>query len=108
MRAVLPLLICLAAAPLAAAPSVAAAADRPAAECLSPGDTHEAVLAHRAVAPSDAIGRARRAVPDGEVLRAALCRDANSLVYRVTVLEPGGRIVRVTLDAPSGKVETLR
>ena len=108
MRALFPILLGLSGPLAVAAPSVAAAADQAVPACLSPGDTHEAVLAHRALAPADAIGRARRAVPDGEVLRASLCREASGLVYRVTVLEPGGRIVRVTLDAPSGKVEALR
>ena len=75
--------------------------------CLSPGDTVEIVTAHEVVPPSEALVHVRSAVPDSEILRASLCRDPDSLVYRIVLLTRDGRVVRVTLDAPSGKVKTI-
>lgn len=76
--------------------------------CLSPGDAAEAVGARRVVAPEQALGQARRAVPGADVLRASLCGAAEALVYRIMVLRPDGRLVHVTVDAPSGKVTAIR
>lgn len=75
--------------------------------CLSSGDATEAVAARKAVAPAQAILLAHRAVPDAEVLRAALCNEPDTLVYRIMVLRNDGRLVRVTVDAPSGKVKSV-
>jgi uncharacterized membrane protein YkoI len=86
----------------------AAASGQPAAgPCLSPGDASEEVATRRVVAPGQALVLARRAVPNADVLRAALCREPETLVYRITVLRPDGRLVRVTVDAPSGKVMSV-
>ncbi|NNM72638.1 PepSY domain-containing protein [Enterovirga aerilata] len=86
----------------------ARAADRAAEPpCLSPGDTVEVVAAHEVVAPSEALVHVRRAVPDSEILRASLCREPDALVYRIVLLTRDGRVVRVTVDAPSGKVKTV-
>lgn len=93
---------------LVARASVGLAADRggePA--CLSPGDTVEIVSARQVVRPSEALVHVRRAVPNSEILRASLCREPHSLVYRVVLLTKDGRIVRVTVDAPSGQVKTV-
>lgn len=92
-----------------AAPAFGAAALRrpPEPGCLSSGDATEAVTMHKVVSPGEALVGARRAVPDAEVLRASLCRSADALVYRITVLRRDGRIVRVTVDAPSGKVRNV-
>lgn len=76
--------------------------------CLSAGATSAAVSANEVVDPVKALGIARRAVPGSEVLRAALCREPDVLVYQFVVLRPNGRIVRVTIDAPSGKVIAVR
>ncbi|MBV9078170.1 MAG: PepSY domain-containing protein [Methylobacteriaceae bacterium] len=80
---------------------------RPVESCLSSGDTLEIVSAKQVVAPGAAIVLAREAVPNADVLRASLCRDEDELVYRITVLRHDGRVVRVTVDAPSGKVKTV-
>ena len=76
--------------------------------CLSPGATSAAVSAHEVVDPAEALAVARRAVPGSEVLRAALCREPDVLVYHFMVLKTDGRVVRVTIDAPSGKVIAVR
>lgn len=75
--------------------------------CLSSGDATEAVAMHKVVPPAVALGHARGAVPDADVLRASLCRGQDALVYRITVLRRDGRLVRVTVDAPSGKVRAV-
>ena len=75
--------------------------------CLSSADTVEILNAHEVVNPSEALLHVRRAVPGSEVLRASLCRETDSLVYRMMLLTKDGRIVRVTVDAPSGKVVTI-
>jgi uncharacterized membrane protein YkoI len=75
--------------------------------CLSPGDTVEIVTAHEVVPPSEALVHVRSAVPNSEILRASLCREPDALVYRIVLLTRDGRVVRVTLDAPSGKVKTI-
>lgn len=93
------LLVCAMAAP--------AAAQNDTQGCLSSGDMSEAVAARQVVAPGAAIVLAREAVPNADVLRAALCHDPDALVYRIMVLRHDGRLVRVTVDAPSGKVKTV-
>lgn len=75
--------------------------------CLSSGDAQEAVTTQPIVAPARAIVLARGAVPNADVLRAALCRELDVLVYRITVLRRDGRLVRVTVDAPSGTVKAV-
>jgi uncharacterized membrane protein YkoI len=81
------------------------AADPP---CLSPGDTVDVVAAHEVVAPSEALVHVRRTVPDSEILRASLCREPEALVYRIVLLTKAGRVVRVTVDAPTGKVKAVQ
>ncbi len=89
---------------LVALASSAAQADNAEQACLSAGDAVEIITAHEVVPPGEALLHVRRAVPDAEILRASLCRETDSLVYRILVLTKEGRVVRVTVDAPSGKV----
>ncbi len=79
-----------------------------AADCLSSGDMSDAVASRKVVAPGEAIALVRRAVPKADILRASLCREPDTLVYRITALRRDGRLIRVTVDAPSGKVKTIR
>ncbi|HMO30879.1 PepSY domain-containing protein [Enterovirga sp.] len=75
--------------------------------CLSYGDTAEVVASRKVIAPGEAIVAARHAVPDGDILRASLCRKSDALVYRLTAIRADGRVVQVTVDAPSGKVQMV-
>lgn len=75
--------------------------------CLSYGDTAEVVSSRKVIAPGAAMVAARHAVPDGDILRASLCRKSDALVYRLTAIRSDGRVVRVTVDAPSGKVQAI-
>lgn len=90
-------------------PASAGAADPPEVRkaCLSSGDAAEAVSSRRVIRPAEAIVAAREAVPNADVLRASLCRDGSVLVYRIMALRPDGRLARVTVDAPSGKVRAI-
>lgn len=78
------------------------------AACLSSADLTEMVTKHQVVSPGQAIALARRAVPNADVLRASLCRDPEALAYRIMVLRKDGRLVRVTVDARSGKMKAVR
>ncbi len=40
----------------------------------------------------------------GDIVRADLCRAGSLLVYRVTLLDPTGKVRRVLLDATSGRI----
>lgn len=75
--------------------------------CLSHGDTVEVVTSRKVIAPASAMVAARRAVPDGAILRASLCRERDVLVYRLTTIRSDGRVIRITVDAPSGKVQKV-
>lgn len=75
--------------------------------CLSAEETHDAVGARLAVAPTMAHRHAREAVA-GEILRMRLCRIDGALVYQVTVLRRDGRVARVSVEAASGKVAEVR
>lgn len=87
----------------------ASAADPPEVRkaCLSSGDAAEAVASRRVIRPAEAIVAVREAVPNADVLRASLCRDGGALVYRIMALRSDGRLARVTVDAPSGKVRAI-
>ena len=76
-------------------------------ECLSSGDALEVVSAHKVLPPARAIVLARSAAPDSDVVRAVLCRQGDALVYLVMSLRADGRLVRVTVDAASGKVKSV-
>jgi uncharacterized membrane protein YkoI len=76
-------------------------------ECLSSGDSLEAVSTRQVIEPAKAIALARNAAPGGEIVRASLCRDAGALVYLVLALKKDGRLIRVTVDATAGKVKAI-
>ena len=89
------------------APAVGASDPALAGLCLSAGASLEAVTSHQVVAPGQAIVLARRAAPNADVLRAALCEESEGLAYRIVLLRKDGRLVRVTIDAPSGKIKSV-
>jgi hypothetical protein len=87
---------------------VAAAAAAPFQDCLPPGEIREVVAAREVVSPTSAVTTARRAVPDGDVVRASLCRDASGFLYVIMALRRDGRFVQVTIDGPSGRVKNVQ
>ncbi len=96
----------LLAAALLAAPGPASAEGE--AGCLPPRQMQEALAEGGMVPPAHAVVAARRAVPGADVLRAALCRDGEAFVYRIMALRKDGRVVQVTIDAPSGRVRSVQ
>ncbi len=89
---------------LPAAPPVQAQA---AGACLSSEQMREAIFAGHAV-PATAATRAARDASAGDVVRVRLCRENDSLIYRVTMLQRDGRVGHVTIDGSSGKVADVR
>ncbi len=86
---------------LGAAPAEAAAGPE---ICLSPGEIQEAIAQGQVIEPRAALLVARRLVPGADVMRGRLCREDNALIYQVLVLRKDGRLVHVTIDAPSGRI----
>lgn len=86
----------------------AAADDRAAAPgCLSQAEMREVLAQKAVIAPLVAV-RAARAKSGGKVIRASLCRNDNEFVYQITTLRRDGRVVRVTVDGRSGRIEASR
>jgi hypothetical protein len=71
--------------------------------CLSQAETRETVVARKLFAPYLAL-RAASARAHGETIGVRLCRLAEVLVYDVTVLRRDGRVVKVIIDAASGRI----
>ena len=84
---------------------VDAAADPQA--CFSPWEIQEAIAQGKAIEPKAALQVARRLAPGADVMRGRLCRAGGALVYQILVLRKDGRLIQVTIDAPSGKVLSL-
>jgi uncharacterized membrane protein YkoI len=72
--------------------------------CLAPGEVQEIVLTDKVISPATAVNTARQRVPGADVVRANLCRDGQTLVYIISALRKDGRVVRVVIDAPTGRV----
>jgi uncharacterized membrane protein YkoI len=77
-------------------------------DCMGPKELQETVSGNGVVPPAAAVVAARRQLPDAEVVRANLCRDDNALVYVIMALRKDGRIVQVMIDAPSGRIKSVR
>ncbi len=80
-------------------PAAAGAADA----CLTQDEIREEVSQKRVVTQVSAL-RAARAHLGGEAVRARLCRRESGLVYVITSLKRDGKVIRVLVDAPTGKV----
>ena len=72
--------------------------------CLSEAEIREEVSAKRVVPQVTAL-RAARVAAGGEAVRARLCRGEDGLVYAITALKRDGKVVRVLVDAASGRVD---
>jgi hypothetical protein len=72
--------------------------------CLGADEIHEAAAQRRVIEPNTAVLTARQLLPGAEVMRGGLCREGETLVYRVLVLRKDGHFIQVTIEEPSGKV----
>lgn len=86
---------------LAAAPAQAAAVKTHG--CLTEAEIREEVSAKRVI-PQVAALRTARSQVGGEAVRARLCRSDGGLVYSITALKRDGKVVRVFVDAASGRI----
>jgi hypothetical protein len=82
---------------------VAADQTAPKRACLSASETREVVSAKKLSTPFLAL-RAAGAHAHGETLGMRLCKINDDLMYEVNVLRRDGRVVKVILDAATGKV----
>jgi hypothetical protein len=94
-----PALLALCLAVAAAQPATAASQG-----CLSPRETREIVARKAVMQPAAALRVARSSAGGGQALQARLCHGEAGLVYHFAILRPDGKVVRLTLDAVTGKV----
>ncbi|MBL8590638.1 MAG: PepSY domain-containing protein [Methylobacteriaceae bacterium] len=87
---------CVVAAPAQTSPP-------PRRQCLSATETLDVIAANRLAGPSETLGKAAGAAR-AEPLGARLCRWNEDFVYEITLLRADGRVLRVFVDAASGKV----
>jgi hypothetical protein len=89
------------------APTPGRADEKPSEErrtgCLSEGEIRDEVSAKRIV-PQVVALRAARAAAGGEAVRARLCHGEGGLVYAITALKRDGKVLRIDVDAVSGRV----
>jgi uncharacterized membrane protein YkoI len=71
-------------------------------QCFSTTQSREKIEAHNLVDPF-ACMRAAARDQRGEPLGARLCRYEDAFFYEISVLQPDGRIVRLSYDAATGK-----
>lgn len=98
------------AAALAALLCLAAAAGVPAAHAGSPGDHERARAAVQAgeVLPLPVLLERLAKTHPGQVLELELDRDDGRWIYEVKLLEPGGRVAKLEVDARTAEVVKLR
>jgi hypothetical protein len=70
--------------------------------CLGPAEAREAIAAHRLAEPFPAMRNAANQM-HAEAVGERLCRWNEQYVYEITLLRRDGRVIRVFVDAASGK-----
>jgi uncharacterized membrane protein YkoI len=75
--------------------------------CLTREQQRITISERRAV-PLAAVRRALRSRLPGELVGARLCQEGARLIYLLTVLPRDGKVRRVTIDARSGAIITIR
>ena len=79
----------------------------PQTECFSIAQTRQKIAQHRLIEPFLAMQSAR-GVGQGEAISARLCSVGDSFVYEIGLLRRDGHIVKVNVDAASGKAHPSR
>ncbi len=79
------------------------------ADCLSAAERRTAIAENRAQ-PLASVTARLHSNPNvkGELVGARLCREDDVLVYRLTVLERNGKVVRANVRAEDGALLSLR
>jgi hypothetical protein len=75
--------------------------------CLNEAETREIVKSRHLIEPFTAL-KSAAALRKAEAIRAKLCHAGDEFVYEITLLHRDGRLVRVQMDAASGKLTPLR
>ena len=75
--------------------------------CLTREQQRVAISERRAV-PLATVRRTVRSRLPGELVSARLCQEPSRLIYLLTVLPRDGKVRRVTIDARSGAVVSIR
>ena len=93
---------------LLAAPAIfagqALAADPTYNACLNKAEQRAAVADKKAIPLARAIKSRREHGHHAELVRARLCRHGDGLVYVLTLLGRGGRVISETVDAANGEL----
>jgi len=71
--------------------------------CLNAADTRDQVKAHKLLEPYAALKSAAQQ-RKAEALSAKLCVNGDDFVYVITLLHRDGRLIRVQMDAGTGKL----
>lgn len=95
-----------AAAALSPAPR-AGAADSPGLTCFPTAETRQLIVERRLADPF-ATMLTESVAAHGEPIGARLCRANGELVYEINLLRRDGRVVRVYVDAATGKPQSGR
>ena len=77
-------------------------------QCLSAKETREAVAQKLVISPAAALRAARASTGGGQAVLARLCRRETGFIYQFAILRPDGKVVRLTLDAVTGRVMRRR
>ncbi len=89
-------------APPPPAPDPRAKEPPPGLECFSVAQTRQKIAQHRLAEPFPLM-RAESNANQAEALSTRLCRNGESFLYEINLLRRDGRVVRVFVDAISGK-----
>jgi uncharacterized membrane protein YkoI len=81
---------------------LACAAPAGAARCLSDAEARKAIAQGGLITPAQVmrIARAR----GGDIVSSRLCEGDGGLIYRLAVIDPDGRVMRLVVDAQSGAI----
>jgi uncharacterized membrane protein YkoI len=87
---------------------LAAAAVSPAlADCMPMRQARDLIRSTQVISLVEALRAAHGSIP-GEMIDGKLCDDGRGLQYILTILDPNGRVIRVTVDARSGNIVGVR
>jgi len=75
--------------------------------CLSPNETRETIKARHLLEPY-AVLKSASAQFKAEALSARLCRVGDEFVYEIALLHRDGRLMRVAMNAATGKLLSAR
>ena len=71
-------------------------------KCFSQAETLDAIAANGLVKPGEALSAAA-AASKAEALNARLCQWDSRYIYEITLLRSDGKVLRVTVDAATGR-----